>query len=162
MSLHYKHFAVTGHPKSTSTFAVTENSWHVYLLCSSSDLRTCYIYNDAINLEKTYKSKYKNMMRVLGQNCESGKPLNIFYNEKECHPILTIKVDGNEEKIWRIRQGELRLCFVYLPPEKRLILLRLFVKNDDRLKKKEKSSLKLLAEQVITDNTRTFALRIIP
>ena len=116
---------------------------------------------------KPIEEQNQRVVDIAKQICFNGAPcapyaLNIFYNEKECHPILTIKIDGSEEKIWRIRQGELRLCFVYLPPEKRLILLRLFVKNDDTLKRKEKSSLKLLAEQVITDNTRTFARRIIP
>lgn len=162
MSLHYKHFTATGHPKPINTFRVTKNSWRIYLLCTTSNLSSCCIYLDATSLEKIYKSQYKTMMRVLGQHCESGKPLNLFYDKKGCHPILSIKIHGKEEKIWRIRQGDLRLCFVYLPPEKRIILLRLFVKKNDKLKSKESSSLELLAKQVLTDDTSTFNRRVIP
>lgn len=162
MSLHYKQFKATGHPKPVSTFKITDNSWRIYLLCTSSGLSSCCIFDDARSLEQRYLSQYKNMMMMLGQRCESGKSLDIFYDKKGCHPILNIKIHDKEEKIWRIRQGDLRLCFVYLPPEKRIILLRLFVKKSDKLKSKERSSLESLAKQVLTDDVLTFNKRVIP
>ena len=161
MLLYYKPFKATGHPKGMTVFTVTKNSWRIYLLCSSANLGDCYIYNDANSLQSAYKSQYKNMMKVLAQNCESGKPLSVFYDKKKCHPISTVNIEGVEEKIWRIRQGDLRLCFVYLPPEKRIIILTLLVKKSDKLKPSEEQALQFLAKSVLTDDIKTFAQRIL-
>ncbi len=162
MTLYYKLFEATDHPKNLSTFTITANSWHIYLLCSSEDLRSCHIYTDAHNLQKIYLNQYRTMMRILGQHCESGLPLTNYYDKKSCHDVKDIDLaNGQKEKIWRIRQGRLRLYFVYLPPERRLILLRVLVKNDDKLNKNEENSLVSLAKQVMTDCRSTFKKRII-
>ena len=53
------------------------------------------------------------------------------------------------DKIWRIRQGDLRLYFIYFPPGKRLVLLNIWVKKQDKLTASEENSLSNLAEKVM-------------
>ena len=53
------------------------------------------------------------------------------------------------DKIWRIRQGDLRLYFIYFPPGKRLVLLNIWVKKQDKLTSSEKNALSDLAEKVM-------------
>ena len=161
MTLYYKHFTATSHPKGMTSFVITNNSWKVYLLCETNDVRSCYIFIDRTNLQVKDLSKFKTMFRQLGKHCESGMPLTNYYDENDCHYPFTFKYKGKEEKVWRIRQGNLRLYFVYLPPEKRIILLHVWVKHTDDLSKSEKSSLQKLAKSVIDDDIASFYRRIL-
>lgn len=66
MTLYYKHFTATGHPKGMTSFVITNNSWKVYLLCETNDVRSCYIFIDRTNLQVKDLSKFKTMFRQLG------------------------------------------------------------------------------------------------
>jgi hypothetical protein len=98
MTLYYKHFTATGHPKGMTSFVITNNSWKVYLLCETNDVRSCYIFIDRTNLQVKDLSKFKTMFRQLGKHCESGMPLTNYYDENDCHYPFTFKYKGKEEK----------------------------------------------------------------
>ena len=161
MPLYYKPFTATGHPHGMTSFVSTPNSWKVYLLCQTSDVRSCYIFIDRVHLQAKDLGKFKTMLSQLGKHCESGIPLSTYYDEKSCHPAFSFTHNGKEEKVWRIRQGNLRLYFIYLPPEKRIVLLHIWVKNTDKISNAEQSSLQRLAESVFDDDLSSLHRRIL-
>lgn len=76
----------------------------------------------------------------LVQVAASGKPFQVFYDEKQCHDIHRFHYDGKERVLWRLRRGDVRIVFYY--GQGRLILLAdALIKRKDRLSKAETSAL---------------------
>ncbi len=164
MTINYIAFTSTGYPKSINTFTITKNSWHVYLLCDTDLEGYCYFYNDVKQIKNVEdKKKVQNALLQLGQRCESGNPLKEFYDEKKCHEAFTFslfKHSDNTQDVWRIRQGDVRIYFIYLPPEKRIILLGVSVKRKDNISEKEKNHLTSLAIKALEDDLASFNNRV--
>ena len=161
---YYIQVKATEHPKNIRSFNITPNSWRIYLISETNNKSSCHFYRDASLIREEYPSegkKIKTMVRVLGQKCESGKPLKDLYEEKACHPIHTFDLDGVEIKVWRIRSGKLRLCFIYGSVEKSIIVLRLLYKPKDKITSEEKLSLENLAKKAIKDDVSSFDQRLL-
>lgn len=161
MTLNYIAFTSTGHPVSVNSFVITKNSWKVYLLCDTNFPNYCYFYDDAKSLKSDIdKNKVPVAMFNLGQACESGIPLKNVYNEKKCHEAITFTFENKDIDIWRIRQGHIRIYFIYLPPTKRIVILGMRAKRTGDISTKDKKHFKSLATAVLEDDLSTFDKRV--
>jgi len=93
------------------------------------------------------------LFTVLGQKCESGKPLHEMYDKKKLHSALEFSYENRRgehvtDNVWRIRQENLRLYFIYLH-DKRIVLLHLWYKRVDNLSESEEKHLGDLAEAIL-------------
>lgn len=142
---------LSGHPESTKLFNVTDLSWKVFK-CFSNSYPESNFHDDIKNLPASEKSKAKTLFWTLGQKCESGAPLRDMYNGSLLHDACNYSYTNNKgehviDKIWRIRQGDLRLYFIYLS-DKRIALLNLWEKRQDKLSVSEENKLQKLATEV--------------
>lgn len=115
--------------------------WRLYAPCVKADAGTCHLLHSiakmrAVNDRKAAIAALDKLVQVAA----SGKPLQVFYDEKQCHDIHRFHHDGQERVLWRIRRGDIRIVFYY--GNGRLILLAdALVKRKDTLSKAEKSAL---------------------
>jgi len=152
MTITLKPLEFTGHPDHITLFTISENSWKI-LKCFSSESPKSNFHDDIRNLQAIDHSKAKNMFVTLGQKCESGIPLNELYPIESLHAAHTFSYTNHDgehviDNIWRIRQGDLRLYFIYLS-NKRIALLHLWYKRKNQLSMSEKKQLETLAIAVI-------------
>ncbi|EPA6066319.1 TPA: hypothetical protein QHJ11_004856 [Klebsiella aerogenes] len=143
---------ISGHPGPVEIFKVTPNSWKV-LKCFSSTNPKANLHEDIKNLQPSDKKKAKNLFTVLGQKCEPGTPLNEMYDKKKLHCALEFSYKNKKgehviDNVWRIRQDELRLYFIYLHG-KTIVLLHLWYKREDDLSESEEKQLGKLAKAIL-------------
>ena len=158
MDITLKPFRATGHPKPVASFKVTEKSWKIFTYHSQlSDF-----YELAKNLEKKEKIQAQTMLMQLGQRCESGQPLENMYDSKKLHDScifqLIIANTQKEDKIYRIRHGNLRLYFIYYSPRKEIILLTILIKKEKKLPKSVEVHLKNLASSIYDPSNKINAI----
>ncbi len=143
----------TGHPKPSKTFKVTEKSWKIFK-CFSSERPDSNFHEDVKKLLPMELKKAQNLFIQLGLRCQSGQDLSFFYDKKALHDVLEFTYTDLSgatviDKVWRIRQGDVRLYFIYFPPGKRLVLLNIWVKRQDKLSSSQEKSLSDLAKKVL-------------
>ncbi len=73
-----------------------------------------------------------------------GKPFHALYDEKKYHEAHSFKWNNNTEKIFRVRQGDIRAYVFYLP-NRVMLILKLSAKRKDKLSQAEKNELESLA-----------------
>lgn len=115
--------------------------WRLYAPCAEADANTCHLFQSIANMQavRDRKAVLAELVKLV-QVAASGKPLQVFYDEKQCHEIHQFQYDGKERVLWRIRRGDIRIVFYY--GHGRLIFLAdALVKRRDKLTKAEKSAL---------------------
>ena len=140
MTLYYKHFTATGHPKGMTSFVITNNSWKVYLLCETNDVRSCYIFIDRTNLQVKDLSKFKTMFRQLGKHCESGMPLTNYYDENDCHYPLPLNTKERKKKFGVFVKG-IYDYISYTSPQKNELFYYMFGSNTQMIYLNQRSHL---------------------
>ena len=115
--------------------------WRLYAPCTQADANTCQLlHNIAFMQDGRDRKAALAALHKLIQVAASGKPLQVFYDEKQCHDIHRFRYDGQERVLWRIRHNAIRIVFYY--GKGRLILLAdALVKRKDTLSPAEKSAL---------------------
>ncbi len=141
----------SGHPGPVKLFNVTPLSWKIFK-CFSDEYPESNFHDDIRALPASEKSKAKTLFWTLGQKCESGTPLVDMYHGDLLHQACDYSYTNSKgehvvDKVWRIRQGSLRLYFIYLS-DKRIALLHLWEKRQDKLSDSEENKLQKLAEAV--------------
>lgn len=152
MAIILKQVTISGHPKSVEAYKVTANSW-IVLKCFSSETPKVNLHEDIKKLQPNDQAKAKTLFTVLGQKCESGSPLTAMYDKKKLHNALDFSYNNQKGEhvtdcIWRIRQDNLRLYFIYLQ-NKSIALLHLWYKREDELSDSEKMHLTKLATAIL-------------
>ena len=117
MTLYYKHFTATGHPKGMTSFVITNNSWKVYLLCETNDVRSCYIFIDRTNLQVKDLSKFKTMFRQLG-SIVNQECLSLIIMMKMTATILLPLNTKERKKSLAYSSREFTTIFRIPPPRK--------------------------------------------
>lgn len=153
MAIRLKPLEFSGHPKELKLFKVTPLSWKIFK-CFSDSYPESNLHQDIRDLPANERGKAKNLFYMMGQKCESGQPLEKMYLgdllHDACNFTYTNLVGEHViDKVWRIRQGDLRLYFIYYPPGKRIVLLHLWEKREDKLSASEENQLQVLAEAVM-------------
>ena len=75
-------------------------------------------------------------------------PLKELYDEKQCHETFSFEYKERTHKVFRIRQGPIRVNFIYLN-DKRIVLLKTWAKRKDKLTKGDEKTLQDIAIEVI-------------
>jgi len=153
MAIRLQPLEFSGHPKELKLFKVTPLSWKIYK-CFSDSYPESNLHQDIRDLPANERSKAKNLFYMMGQKCESGQLLENMYLGDLLHNACNFtytNLAGEHviDKVWRIRQGDLRLYFIYKPPGKRIVLLHLWEKREDKLSASEERQLQVLAEAVM-------------
>lgn len=150
-----------GHPEPLRAPEDTEESWKVFTVCRDQNKASCSTRKDVSELERPDKEKARTAYVSLLNKAQAGQPFSAFYDEKQCHEAHTYNVNGAPFTIYRIRAGDIRIYFCYLP-DKKIILLKTRTKRKNDLSKGEKNELEKIANDVLQylDSSK-FMLRVI-
>lgn len=149
MIIQLRQVKATGHPRPVVAFEATDQSWKIFTYHSDSH----NFFESAKALQKLDRDKFQLCIVNLGKRCKSGQPLKEVYDEKKLHEACKFKFKDEtgsyqDDNIYRIRQDDLRLYFIYKPPKKEIILLDVFTKRKDKLSQGEIKRLQNLARSI--------------
>jgi hypothetical protein len=128
-------YAVLGIPEAEPRPG--RNPWRPVTPCSDPEAEECPFLEQIHQLQDRRDRKASlQALKKLIEVSASGLPISNFYDQKQCHEIHSFQYDGRTRKIWRIRQGSIRLPFYY--GAQRLLLLPLvLVKRRGKLTRQE-------------------------
>ena len=116
-------------------------SWRLYSAVEDGEEDECQLRADMAKLEdkRDLKAAVQAVTKLV-RVASLGDPLQVHYDEKQCHPLHRFHYRGKECVIWRIRKNSIRLPFYY--GNGRLIFLTgALVKRKDKLTGAEQSTL---------------------
>lgn len=122
-------------------FVAEPEHWRLYASCGEADADSCQLLQSIATMQAARDQKDAlAALAKLVHVAASGKPLQTFYDEKQCHVIHRFHHAGRERVVWRIRRGSVRIAFYY--GNGRLIFLAdAVVKRKNTLSQAEKSEL---------------------
>lgn len=123
-------------------------SWELRARCENSSESSCLFVQQLVALSKENGRDGRDAQRAMGKLfhvATTGLPIESFYDKKQCHVAHEFSHLGVPCKIWRIRQGAVRIYFFYAQG-KIIYLAAVASKRKDKLSKSEKDIL----EQEIT------------
>lgn len=151
-----------GHPKPLKALDDLPESWRVYTICIDRHIGSSTTFKDVSELESPDKIHARSAYTTLLGKAQNGFPLKDQYDEKKCHEVHSFDFNGIHSKIYRIRAGNIRIYFCYLPPHKTIVLLKTKPKHKKELCEKEKNELETIAKDVLQySNPADFELRVI-
>ena len=154
MNFYFHPIIAYGYPEPIFIHERSENAWKIYMICLAQTEKSSLIYKDRLDIEKIYHSAINNLFSTLLINTSSGQDLSVHYHkEGDIHPALSVsykdfKGASKKQTVFRIRQGDLRLYFIYRS-KRTIILLKLMVKHTDDLTDSKKNYLSKLASIVL-------------
>lgn len=149
------------------------DNWHdipmpegflVYLLCDTQDKRRVFVYLDRQEFNKSDKCNDKNVYRLFLQlskkleNCEKANDLFQFYDKKELHKALDVKIDGNDIPVYRIRKSDIRVYLIFVNSD--IVLFRLSIKTQQKIDDTEKSILESRMKAIFAYQGKEFQKRV--
>lgn len=143
-----------GYPDPLKVLPRTNKSWKIYMICIKPSERFSLIYADTSRLEENEKNDVSQLFNSLLIATNSGQPLSAHYHKKgDCHPAFDMSYKDHEGQhktitVYRLRQNDLRLYFVYRS-ENTIILLKLLPKFTDKLENANKTAIITLAKIVL-------------
>lgn len=117
------------------------NAWFLASRCTDDKSQTCDLLEQILQMpsRSDQKAALQSVHKLI-KVAANGLPLQNFYDEKQCHEIHSFLYMGKERRVWRIRQGDVRLLFVY--SANRLIYLPLVIsKRKDKLSVSDKAQI---------------------
>jgi hypothetical protein len=124
-------------------------SWRVFVMCNGpseahnttrKDVNACESASD--------KAAMRNAFIAILAKAVTGLPFDALWDDKQCHEAHTFIRNHQEEKIFRIRSGPIRVYFIYLP-EKIILIVKSKAKRTDKLSGGEKKELADIVESVL-------------
>lgn len=151
-----------GHPEPLKALIDQPQSWKVYTICTERNPRSSTTFKDVSELEASDKTHARSAYVSLLGKAQNGFPLKDQYDKKRCHEVHSFIFNRIEITIYRIRTGDVRIYFCYLPPHKTIVLLKTKPKHKNELCTKEKNELQAIAEHVLQySNPEYFESRVI-
>ena len=147
MPLHFSRLRV-GYPDPPKELVDYPNSWKVYTICNDEHRGSCTTRRDVGLLEFEDRKKARSAFITLLNRAQTGQPFTALYDEKRCHEAFEFDYDGTPTKIFRLRTGDVRIYFCYLP-NKNIVLLSTKSKREDKLNSGEKSELEYIARSIL-------------
>lgn len=139
-----------GYPDPQQEPPNNPGSWKVFTVCADASKSSCTTRSDiALIKDEADLIHARAVYQNLQKRAAIGKPLKDQYDEKKCHEALSFLHNGHDHKIFRLRQGAIRVYFLYLN-EKRIILIKTWAKRKDKLSEGEEEILKNLGESVLS------------
>jgi len=126
-----------------------QNPWHPVTPVSGPDAEECPFLEQVGQLKDRRDQKAAmQALKKLIEVAATGLPMTRFYHEKQCHEIHSFQYDGKTRRIWRIRQGSIRLPFYY-GAGRLLFLPTVLVKRRDKLTRGEELELETHIKEFI-------------
>jgi mRNA-degrading endonuclease RelE of RelBE toxin-antitoxin system len=125
----------TGYPGELDCSPDPPGAWAMYELCDREKRSSSLAHADvaAILSDKDTLHVRKTLVHFR-ESCKTGMDLAKLYEIESCHIAHTCK-RGNppvETQVWRIRGGDTRIYFMYLPGKK-IVILKLASKRTRKL-----------------------------
>src|SRR5699024_5112008 len=118
-------------------------NWELRARCENSSESSCLFVQQLLALsrknERDGRDAQRAMVRLI-HVAATGLPLENLYDKKQCHVAYEFSYLGASCKVWRIRQGAVRIYFSYVQ-DKIIYLAAVAAKRKDKLSKFEKDSL---------------------
>lgn len=140
--IHLRRFRLAEFIKPTenaATYPEAPGAYKVCGICQSDDPATAELLQRIAALGKAEGNCFRNGMRKLLKIANSGSPLKVHYDEKQCHETHQFAYKGDTHTIWRIRNNDLRILFYY-GSDRTILLLDTFPKRADKLTEAQKLS----------------------
>lgn len=159
MSLFFSRLKI-GHPEPLKALEDFPESWKVYTICTDCHTGSSTTFKDVSELDALHKKLARSAYATLLGKAQTGQPLKDQYDEKKCHNVHAFDFNGALSTIYRIRAGDIRIYFCYLPPSKTIVILKTKSKHKDKLSKGDKNELETIARSVLQySDPKHFALR---
>ena len=151
-----------GYPGPLKSLKDFPESWKVYTICTNKHVGSSTTIKDVNELETPDKVHARSAYTTLLGKAQTGQPLKDQYDEKKCHDVHSFEFNGSEHTIYRIRSGDIRIYFCYLPPQKTIVILKTKPKHKEKLSTSEKNELEAIAKNVLQYSSPTeFEKRVI-
>ncbi len=157
-----------GHPEPLKALEDFPESWKVYHICIGPHVGSSTTYRDVSELGDEDEVHAKKAYLTLLGKAQTGFPIKDQYDEKKCHDVHTFDLNKDLHKkqelhtIYRIRAGNIRVYFCYLPPNKTIVILKTRPKLKNELCQSEKNELEDIARSVLQySNPAIFESRVI-
>lgn len=140
-----------GYPDPLQDPPSHHNSWKVFTVCSEETKRSCSTRSDiaTLRLKSDVDAEHARCAyQGLQKRAVIGLPLQLQYDKDTCHEAHSFKKNGHDHKIFRVRQGPIRVYFIYLN-DKCIVLLKTWTKRKDKLSAGEQLQLENIAELVL-------------
>ena len=154
MSIYFHFVEGFGYPEPLKTPPRTKDSWKIYMICIKPYEKYSLIYADTARLEAKQKVVVPQLFSSLLIATLSGQPLSAHYHKDgDCHPAFDMSYKDHEGRhktitVYRIRQDDLRLYFIYRSGNT-IILLKLLPKFKVKLKSSDQTMIENLARIVL-------------
>lgn len=151
-----------GYPGPQKALEDFPDSWKVYTICTNQYTGSSTTIADVKAMEEADKLQARSAYLTLLGKAQTGQPLDVLYDTKRCHDVYTFDFNNAPSTIYRIRAGDVRIYFCYLPPSKTIVLLKTKPKHKNELNKSEKNELETIARSVLQySNPTHFESRVI-
>jgi hypothetical protein len=140
---------VVGYPEPLKHPPDQPSGWRVFVVCEGPakansttrrDVNACGSQADKIAMRATFIS--------LLAKAATGLPFEALWDEKQCHEAHSFIRNHQEEKIFRIRGGPIRVYYIYLP-SKVIFIIKSSAKRTDKLTGGEKKELAGIVSTVL-------------
>jgi mRNA-degrading endonuclease RelE of RelBE toxin-antitoxin system len=154
MDYHFTRLKV-GYPEPLTAPPDHDYSWKVYTICKTDNKTSCTTRSDVNLLCVSDKYKARSCFLHIINNAQTGRQFSDLYDEKQCHEAFSFKHNENNQKIFRVRCGAIRVYFIYLP-NKKILLLKTLAKRSGNITKKTKNEIIEIATAVLELNENEF------
>lgn len=148
MTIHFTRLRV-GYPDPLKHPPDQPGSWRVFVTCDGPSENFSTTRKD-VNAcaSQTDKSTMRSAFIAILAKAVTGLPFEALWDEKQCHEAHTFTRNHQEEKIFRIRSGSIRIYFIYLPC-KIILIIKSKAKRTDKLSSGEKKELADMVTDVL-------------
>lgn len=152
MTIYFTKLTV-GYPDELKLQPEELGAWRLYVICAERRQNTSFLRSDIGDMAKADKISARTSLVNFSERTKAGFLLSDVYDSKQCHVAHTTK-RGNPPvlvDVWRIwGSGKIRVYFMYLP-DRRIVVLKISPKREQKLTAEQKSVLDGLVALVMDE-----------
>lgn len=139
--MHLRRFLLHEFIKPTeiaTTYPEMPGAYKVCGICANEDPASAELLAHIAALSQPERNCFRNGMSKLLKVANKGLPLQVSYDEKQCHETHAFTYAGEQHLVWRIRTNDMRILFYY-GSDKTILIIDTFPKHAKRLTNAQKS-----------------------
>nr|WP_315484951.1 hypothetical protein [uncultured Undibacterium sp.] len=137
-----------GHPDPVEIPSDTELSYKLCMLVDTDRQPKELLYGDIFALETIDRAAVQRGLIKFAKAAQTGQGFAVQYDSKQCHEAFEFVHSHKNYTVWRIRQNDIRIYFVYLQ-FKNICIVKIDSKRTDKLTTSQESEIKSRAQLAI-------------